>query len=209
MSVGLEPSDRPAPEGNFEAQLVARLRAGDGAAYEQVVRTHSGRMLTVARRFFRSEEDARDAVQEAFISMLRAIDRFQQGAQLSTWLHRIVVNAALMKLRARRSRPEVALDDLLPRFSDDGHHLDPPAPFDERCDLEMVREETRSLVRQAIDQLPDTYRTVLLLRDIEELSTDETAQILGISDNAVKVRLHRAHQALRTLIERQFKGQLR
>jgi RNA polymerase sigma-70 factor (ECF subfamily) len=110
-----------------EADLVARLRAGSDAAYEELVRAQGARLLAVARRLLRSEEDARDAVQDAFISAFRAIDRFEGGSRLSTWLHRIVVNAALMKLRSQQRKPETSIEDLLPRFLEDGHFAEPPA----------------------------------------------------------------------------------
>ena len=104
-----------------EKALLEALRAGDEAAYEKLVREHTGRMLSVARRFLREEDDARDAVQDAFVSAFRAIGNFEGGSRISTWLHRIVVNAALMKLRTRRRKPEESIDDMLPRWTDDGH----------------------------------------------------------------------------------------
>jgi RNA polymerase sigma-70 factor (ECF subfamily) len=206
-SVAPEVTDRapvasPAPRApTDEAGLVAALRLGEAAAYERLVRAHGGRMLVVAQRLLRNDEDARDAVQEAFLSAFKSIDRFAHGARLSTWLHRIAVNAALMKLRARRSRPEEPIDDLLPKFLEDGHRADPGSSWGEPAETELQRQETRQLVRRCIDRLPETYRTALVLRDIEDLDTDEVAQLLGISPNAVKVRLHRARQALRTLLD--------
>lgn len=112
-----------------------------------------------------------------------------------------------MRLRARRARPEASIEDLLPKFvGDDGHHADPPAPWDETADVALERRETRQLVRAAIERLPETYRTILVLRDVEGLSTDEAAEVLGVTPNAVKVRLHRAHQALRTLLDPYFRS---
>ena len=104
-----------------EATLIAQLRAGDETAFEQVVRAYGGRLLAVARRIVDSEEDARDVVQDAFLNAFRALDRFEGNAKLSTWLHRIVVNAALMKLRTRKRKPEQSIETLLPAFLDDGH----------------------------------------------------------------------------------------
>lgn len=182
-----------------ERALVERLKAGDERAYETLVREHSGRMLSVARRFLRSEDDARDAVQEAFVSAFRAIDGFGGGARISTWLHRIVVNAALMKLRSRRRRPEESIDELLPRWKENGHPLHAPAPWSAEKRLEQ--DELRGLVQAGIERLPDSYREVLILRDIEELDTQEAAEMLGISANAVKTRLHRARQALREVLD--------
>jgi len=185
-----------------ETALVARLRAGDETAYAELVRTQGGRMLAVARRLLRNEDDAADAVQEAFVSAFRAIASFEGGARLSTWLHRIVVNAALMKLRTRSRRPEVSIEELLPKFFEDGHHVDEPAEWRSPAQLDALeRQETRQLVREQIDQLPADYRTVLMLRDIEGLDTKETAELLGVTPNAAKIRLHRARLALRTLLD--------
>jgi RNA polymerase sigma-70 factor (ECF subfamily) len=184
-----------------EASLVALLRDGDAGAYETLVRTHMPMMLRVARRFMHSEEDARDVVQDAFVSAFRSIGKFGSNAQLSTWLHRIVINASLMRLRTQRRRPEEDIEEYLPRFRDDGHQLQPTEAWSENAETILQRTELVGIVRAAIDQLPDTYREVLLLRDIEELSTDEAAEVLGVTPNAVKVRLHRARQALRTLLD--------
>jgi RNA polymerase sigma-70 factor (ECF subfamily) len=195
------------PELVGDAALVARLREGDTAAFETLVREHGGRMLATARRFVANEDDARDVLQDAFLAAFRSIDGFAGAARLSTWLHRIVVNAALMRLRSRKRRREEPIDGLLPRFEEDGHWVEPPALWDEPTDDVVERAETRATVRKAIDRLPANYRTVLLLRDVEELDTDEAAALLGVTPNAVKTRLHRARQALRTLLEREFGGQ--
>jgi RNA polymerase sigma-70 factor (ECF subfamily) len=181
-----------------DAELVRRLKAGDEAAYETVVRTLGGRLLAVARRFLQDEDLAKDAVQDALLSAFRSIQGFDGGAQLSTWLHRIVVNAALMRLRTRRRKPELPIEPLLPAFADDGHHARPVVPWVEGVEHQLIRDETRARVRQAIAELPESYRTVLLLRDIEERSTREAADLVGISENALKLRLHRARQALAT-----------
>jgi RNA polymerase sigma-70 factor (ECF subfamily) len=184
-----------------EDALVTRLRAGDGHAFEILVRTHSLPLLRAARRFMHSEEDARDALQDAFVSAFKSIGRFEASARLSTWLHRILINSCLMKLRAQRRRPEEEIELYLPRFLEDGHQVESSVPWCESADTILERAELRELVRSSIDRLPDTYRVVLLLRDIEELTTEESAEALGITPNAVKIRLHRARQALRTLLD--------
>ena len=184
-----------------EAALVARLQAGDGGAFETLVRSQTPVLLRVARRLMQSEEDARDALQDAFVSAFRSIGRFASNAQLSTWLYRIQINACLMKLRSQRRRPEQDIEQFLPRFIEDGHQVEPSVPWFESAETILQRAELCRLVRQSIDRLADTYRMVLLLRDIEELSTEETAEILGITANAVKIRLHRARQALRALLD--------
>jgi RNA polymerase sigma-70 factor (ECF subfamily) len=185
-----------------DTALIRRLKAGDEDAYAEVVRSLGGRMLAVARRFLHDEELARDAVQDAFLSAFRAIGTFDGDAQLSTWLHRIVVNASLMRLRTRRRKPEQSIEPLLPAFAEDGHHANRPVvAWTESAEQALLRREARARVRAAIADLPESYRTVLLLRDIEERSTREAADLLGISENALKLRLHRARQALATALK--------
>lgn len=183
-----------------ERELVANLQRGDEASYEVFVRQYGGTMLAVARRLLRNEDDARDVVQDAFLQAMRALPHFREESRLSTWLHRIVVNAALMRLRAASRRPEVAMDDALPQFDDQGHHADPIRSLPLSVEAELEQAETRAQVRACIAQLPESYRAVIVLRDLEELDTSEAATVLGISENAVKIRLHRAHQALRTVL---------
>ena len=187
-----------------EAALVAALRAGHDWAFEAVVRVYGRRLLAVARRFTGSDEDAQDVVQSAYLNAFRALDDFEGTAQLSTWLHRIVVNTALMTLRSRRRKPEESIEDILPAFREDGHHVEQFAEWSLPADRLIERQETRAIVRACIDELPDSYRAVLILRDIEELSTQEAAQRLEITATAVKVRLHRARQALSTLLRRHY-----
>jgi len=195
-----ELAERDPDECTQEAEVLDALRRGDEAAFEQLVREQGGRMLATARRLLNDEDAARDAVQDAFLSAFRAIATFSGTAKLSTWLHRIVVNAALMKIRSRRRKSEESIDDLLPRFDEHGEWVSGMATGDTPGDL-FERRETRQMVRGCIDRLPDSYRVVLLLRDIEDLDTEEVADLLGITPNAVKIRLHRARQALRTLVE--------
>jgi RNA polymerase sigma-70 factor (ECF subfamily) len=195
-----------------EAALLKGLRAGEQAAYETLVRTHSGRLLAVTRRYLHNDDDARDALQDAFLSAFRNLHTFTEGSLLSTWLHRIVINAALMKLRTRKRRPEDSIEDLLPKFTEDGHredgHPGNPTRVWKNPEGLLARQETRVVVRACIDCLPETYRMVLLLRDIEELDTEEVAQMLEVSANAVKIRLHRARQALRTLLNPHFRADI-
>ncbi|MHC4939336.1 MAG: sigma-70 family RNA polymerase sigma factor [Planctomycetota bacterium] len=188
-----------------EAELIARLKSRDDCAYEEVVRENSPRLLAVARRFLRNEEDARDAVQEGFLSAFKALDRFEGGSKLSTWLHRIVVNASLMKLRSRKRKPERSIEEILPGYKADGHPEQFFEPWRETGEDAASAKEERELVRKYIDQLPDNYRNVVLLRDIEGFDTEETAKMLELSPGAVKTRLHRARLALRELLDPHFR----
>jgi RNA polymerase sigma-70 factor (ECF subfamily) len=183
-----------------ERDLLARLRAGDDGAYEELVRAYSPRLLAVARRIVGNDEEARDVIQDAFLNAFRSLRTFHGDARLSTWLHRIVVNSALMKLRTRRRKPEESIEPLLPAFLADGHYAEKFSSWGERADEALSRTETQELVRSRIDQLPESFRTVLVLRDIEGLDTEETARVLDTTPNAVKIRLHRARAALRTLL---------
>jgi RNA polymerase sigma-70 factor (ECF subfamily) len=150
-------------------------------------------MLTVARRFLHCDADSADAVQDTLLAALQAIDSFAGHAKLWTWLYRILVNTCLMRLRSQARSRSVSLDDVLPALEEAGR----PS-----CALtQAARAEIRAHVRACIDRLPAAYRTVVLLRDIEELDTDQTAERLHTSPGAVKTRLHRARQALRILLE--------
>jgi RNA polymerase sigma-70 factor (ECF subfamily) len=183
-----------------ESELLARLRAGDDAAFTQLVRLYGPRMLGTVRRILRDEDESQDALQEAFVSAATAIERFEGNSRLSTWLHRIAVNAALMRRRRRRPERELDIEPLLPLFTEQGQFELPPGEWAKRADIRLEGEELRELVLGKIDELPETHRNVLMLRDIEELSGSEAAEALGISANAVKVRLHRARMALRELL---------
>ena len=185
-----------------ESDILVRLRAGDAGAYEELVRAHGGRMLAVARRLVRNQSDAEDCVQEAFLNAFQNIDRFEGRAGLGTWLHRIVVNAALGRIRTRTRRAEGSIEDLLPEFDADGIRMDGEPSGGNLPESILESAEIRQHVRGRIDALPESYRNVLLLRDIEGYDTDETATFLGMTSGAVKTRLHRARAALKTLLER-------
>lgn len=184
--------------------VLAQLRAHDPVVTERFVREQTPRALSVARRLLGNEADGQDVVQEAFLSFFRSLGDFSGQARLSTWFYRIVVNAALMRRRSKHRSRVRPIEDLLPRFQEDGHTVEPPSTWPDPSAL-TVREETRRRVRALIDELPDEFRTVILLRDIEEMDTAQTAELLGDSPGAIKTRLHRARQALRTLLERELK----
>lgn len=194
----------PGPDPASSTTLVERMRAGEPAAFEELVRAHGPRLRAVALRMLIKPEDADDAVQEAFLSALRNLARFEGRSSLSTWLHRITVNAALMKLRSRASAPEREIEELLPEFNEIGQFARHPLAFGEAADADSLRAEEVELVRRCIDQLPEKFRIALLIRDIEGLGNEDLAQALGVSVNAAKIRVHRARQALRTLLEPYF-----
>jgi RNA polymerase sigma-70 factor, ECF subfamily len=185
----------------FDAYQPNRARSGDAHACDSLFRQHSGRMLVVASRLLQSGEDAADAVQEAFLSAFRSLDHFAGNSAFDTWLHQIVVNVCLLKLRSESGRRAVSLDDLVRMFGEDVCHRRRGPSGEERADAILARAETMARVRDCIERLAEPFRSVIVLRDIQELDTEQTARHLGISEAAVKTRLHRARRALRSLLE--------
>jgi RNA polymerase sigma-70 factor (ECF subfamily) len=184
-----------------EKALFDRLKDGEPQAFEELVREFGGRMRATAVRLLMDEAEADDAVQDAFLSAFRNLGTFEGRASLGTWLHRITINAALMRLRSRGRRKETELDGLLPRFTESGVFQTAQTPLHESADEPAQRNELRRRVRDHIAELPDSHRIALCLRDLEGLPHKEVAQILDISENAAKLRVHRARQALRSLLE--------
>jgi RNA polymerase sigma-70 factor, ECF subfamily len=187
-----------------DAELLFRLQNGDGSAFAELVRLFGPRLLQIIRRYLNCEEHANDVLQETFLAAFRSINQFQGQAELSTWLHRIAINAALMKLRQLKRHPEVAIEDLLPKYKQDGHRENPGPAWNLTSDQILQSRETQEIVQHSIAQLPTDYRLIILMRDIDEQSTAETAMVLGISEALVKTRLHRARQALRELLDQHF-----
>ena len=179
---------------------LAALARRDEGAWSELVRSAGPRMLAAARRIVRDEAAAEDVVQEAFVQAFRNISRFEGRSSVPTWLHRITINAALAKLRSERRHPEESIEPLLPVFDRSGYRV-AVGPVTRDPEELAGRSEARQILRDSIDLLPESYRTVLVLRDLEELSGEETAGILETTPNVVKVRLHRARAALKALVE--------
>jgi len=159
------------------------------------------RLLAVARRLLRNEEDAKDAVQDALLAAYQRRAQFRRESSWSTWVYRIAVNCCLMKLRASRRRQEVPLEDGVGWSSRTGwraRSLDEAAREDS-MEIVLHRREMALVVRECIERLPEGYRVVVQMRDLEGFETEQIALRLGTSRNAVKVRLHRARKALRAL----------
>ncbi len=192
-----------APPKNIEDELlVAGLRTGAPDAFRQLISTHGGRMRAAVIPIV-GEHDANDCVQEAFLQAFRKIDSFQGKSLLSTWLHRIVINTALMHRRKRTRLAEVSWEELAPIFDSTGCRIEPTYSALHEPDL-AERAEVRQAVIDALSRLSGEAREIFILRDVEGLSTDQTAETLGISISAAKVRLHRARAALKRLLEPTF-----
>lgn len=185
-----------------EAALLARIRARDKSACAECVERHAPGLYRLALRLMRDEAEAEDVVQETFLNAFKAIDTFDGRSSLSTWLYRIAYNAALMRLR--RSQPAlISVDE--PILADDGVEL-PRQLFDWCClpEQDFETEESRAELEAAIQELPEKLKVVFILRELEGLSTEETAQALGLSSEAVKTRLHRARLWLRERLSGYF-----
>jgi RNA polymerase sigma-70 factor (ECF subfamily) len=166
-----------------EAALIARLRRRDTDALEILMQRHAARVYRVALGITRSEADAEEVVQDVFLSLFEKIAAFEERAALGTWLYRVATNSALLRRRGKRLELEVSLEDQLPTFRDDGHRAGERsfllADWSASAEDGVLSNETQELVRRAIDMLPPHYRAVVMLRDVEELYNEETAEILG------------------------------
>ena len=193
---------RPAETTPSDDDLVALAARGDVAAFSELVQRHQEKVYALALRLLRDPADAEEVVQETFLAALEKLPGFRGEAAFTTWLHRVAANGALMRLRRRRRAPEVAteqpLEELLPRFDAHGR-IDSGVRHDwsKRADEQLADREVRLAIEEAVQNLPEDYRIVFLLRDVEGLSSEEMAGLLGISVAAVKSRLHRARLALR------------
>jgi RNA polymerase sigma-70 factor (ECF subfamily) len=180
--------------------IVTQLRNDEAAAFEELVRKYGPRMLAVARRMLRCEHDAADALQNAFVSAYRSIHQFDGASQLSTWLHRIVVNACLMILRTRRRRPTCSLDELQTEFDSNGRHAAPVEDWTMTVSDRLSSRDTADRIQSLVDQLPEAYRAVVILRDIHGYDTASASRLLRTNEAVVKTRLCRARRMLRKLI---------
>jgi RNA polymerase sigma-70 factor (ECF subfamily) len=188
-----------------DEELVARARTKDFAAFEELLDRYEDKVFRLAYRFVRNETEAKEILQDTFLSIWRKLDTFKGDAQFSSWLYRVAANAALMRLRAARRHPEISTEDLPNGYLDNNGQLPPVGEnWAKRPDDELQSSELRQHIQAAVDALPEIYRTVFLVRDVEGLSTEETAEVLNISIPTVKTRLHRARIALRDAIGTYF-----
>ncbi len=216
-------SDRPAPEGpeagsareseaapargnDSDLVLVARLQRGERTAFRELVRRHQDKVYRLALRLTRDESRAQDAMQDAFLQVYRKIGQFQEQSAFTTWLYRITVNAALMRMRSEKRHRESSLEEASPRYSEQGEIAEPVDDWSAAVDDDAGNRELAKYAQVAIDELPETYKSVFVLRELEEMSTEDVAQILDLTVPTVKTRLHRARLALRKALAERVKG---
>jgi len=194
-----------------DRELVERAQQGDGAAFAMLVERHQRQLYRLALRMTGSEADAQEVLQEAFLNAYQKLPLFRGEAQFSSWLYRIAANSALMRLRRKRRAPDTLAEQPLelagPRFSAEGY-LEPASNSDwsQRADEKMMSGELGAAINRAVADLPDDYRTVFLLKDVDGLSNEDIANALDLTVPAVKSRLHRARLALREKLGEFFDG---
>ena len=186
--------------------LIERLRQRDAEAFETLMERYGGVVYRLAHSITRNASDAEEVVQDVLLTVFRKIESFEARSSLGTWIYRVTTNTALNKRRGRRFEVETSLEDLLPTYKDDGHREGDRAyvlaDWSALPDEELLSAEGRRELASALDTLPATYRAVLVLRDVEGLSNEETAAALGDTVSSVKSRLHRARMAMREQLTR-------
>jgi RNA polymerase sigma-70 factor (ECF subfamily) len=193
----------PVSPANDEGQLVTQARAGDAAAFTELVNRYERKIYRLAKHITQNDEDAEDVLQDAFLKAYEHLDTFKGDSKFYTWIVRIAVNEALMRLRKRKSDRTVPLDE--PVDTGEETVQREIAVWEDNPEQRYSHAEMHDILDQAVQTLKPDFRTVFVLRDIEELSTEETAETLGISIPAVKSRLLRARLALREKLTRQFR----
>jgi RNA polymerase sigma-70 factor (ECF subfamily) len=196
----------PPLAGLAEDEVVERAKRGGLEAFEELVERHGDRLYRMAVRLLRDEDDAKEAMQEGLLSAWRRLDQFEGKARFGSWLYRIVANAALMALRTKRRHPSVSLDEAGEEALDErGHELfESGRNWARMPDQQLATRELGEHIEAGIAELPESQRVVFLLRDVDEMDTREAALLLGISEESVKTRLHRARLHLRQVISAHF-----
>ena len=193
-----------------DTDLAGRIRLGEAAAFRALMQRHNQKLFRIARSVLRDPTEAEDAVQDAWVLAFTRIDQFRDASSLTTWLGRIVINEALRRLRRRRTMTGLDGDDGADGTLSGAQVIpfpgaqQPPATPEE----DAARAETRRLLERAIDALPDPFHTIFVLREIEQMSVEETASCLGIPPDTVKTRLHRARRLLSQSLRRELSPDL-
>ena len=196
--------DRAADGALSDHQLVQRVRRGSEAAVRTLVRRHNQRLFRVARGVLRDDSDAEDAVQDAYTKAFMKIDSFRGDAAFVTWLTRIVLNEAYARLRRRRHLTDLSELERSETSAAGQVILFPTSLTPANPESEADREQVRHILERALDELPEPFRLVFMLRDVEGLDTEDTANVLSIRAETVKTRLHRARKLLRSALERKI-----
>lgn len=194
-----------APLPSADEALLRELRNGAAEAAEELCERFHGRVYNLAMSILRNTSDAEETTQDVFMTVIRKADTFQGNSALYSWIYRICVNACLMRLRRRKRDGTVSIDDFMPVFTEDGLHASPVDDWSREVERRMLNKELGEVIRKYTDKLSEKYRVVFILSDVEGMSNEETAAVLGLSVPAVKSRLHRARLYLRERLARYLK----
>jgi len=187
-----------------QINIVADLIAGKRGAFEGIIRQYGARLLLKATQMLGNTPDAEECVQECYLQVHRNISSFRGEANLYSWMYRILVNACLKKMKTRAVNNSASIESLLPDFDDNNCRIEPNWPVVPTAEEVLRQNNTKRQVLAAIHSLPNSYRDILYLRDIEGYNTAEVAQKFSLSEGAIKVRLHRARSALKKILEPVF-----
>lgn len=177
-----------------DLDLIESFKNGCGASFEELVARYSEKAFNLAYRFTRNQEDAEEVLQDVFVTVFKKIDGFEGKSSFSSWLYRVTVNAGLMKIRKRKQDKSILMEDILPQIENSSAIK---IAEKQRADVYTYRKEVSKVIDEAIQKLPEDYRPVFILRDIDGLTCKEVSKILNLSIPAVKSRLHRSRLMLR------------
>ena len=195
----------PQNDERSDLELIEAAKVGGYEAFEVLVNRYRDRVYRLAYSMTKNESEAEEVVQDAFLNMLRKLDQFRAEASPGSWIYRVAANSALMRMRAKRRKPLLSLEDQPPALARGAKESIWPGGLWSRTPAEAVlRDELRGKIEQAVERLPEKYRLVLLLRDVEGMSNAETADALGLTVPTVKSRLHRSRLFIRGELERYF-----
>lgn len=191
-----------------DLELFLAAQKGDYPAFEEIVHRYHDRVFRLAYGMTKSESDAEEVVQDTFLNVFRSLPSFRAAASPGTWIYRVAANSALMRLRTKRRKPLLSLEDVpaADRSEDITRSLTPPGDWSRQPDEKLLTRELGDLIDRAVDALPEKYRLVLLLRDVEGLSNEEVAATLGLTIPTVKSRLHRSRMCVRERLEEYFRS---
>ena len=201
-TVRKQPTDEHPPD------LTKRLREQDESAYVELLDLYSNKVFRLAMSLVKHKEDAEDVTQDVFLTVCSRISDLKENKALSSWIYRITVNASLMKIRKSGRSERISFEEDLPRFDQNGMHVKPVKDWSENPERKASSKEVMDYIKENLKELPDTYKVVFLLRDMEGLSNNEVAEALDISLTAVKSRLHRARLFMRERLSKYYEGRI-
>lgn len=189
---------------NNEKELVEGLKNKDIKAFEDFFNLYNKKIAGLIYKLTKNDSDTQDLVQEVFLKIFEKIHTFEGRSAFSSWVYRVAVNTAFMKLRAKKNQPQISLDSLLPQFYENGYQKKTVTDWSRKAEDQLLRKESIEVIHNAVEKLPEKEKVVFLLRDVEEIPTEKVGEILELSVPAVKSRLHRARLFLRKRLSRYF-----